>query len=144
MTGPRTSREPAYMAATTAYFEHDADHGTVDPAERSRLAAARHAGHVRALAAELASVAGDEPAPDDWSWTGALLVRCRRAAEARPGPPAPPALVVAAAELADLILEGAAQANVRDVDLVGFVDLPAVALDAVTEAWAHAEERLDE
>jgi hypothetical protein len=121
------------MAATPVYFECEVGHGAVDPAERSRLAAARHAEHVRALAAELASVDGDEPAPDDWTWTGALLVRCRR-----------PSWSSRRAELVDLILEGAAQANVRDVDLVGFVDLPALALDAVTEASAHAEERLAE
>jgi len=82
----------------------------------------------------------------DWSWA-AIVARVKAAAEDRSrttGTTVPAGLILSAAELVDLLIEGAAQANVRDVDLAAFVNLPAVALAAVGEAWSHVAERVRE
>lgn len=110
----------------------------MDPAERTRLARQRHAEAVREAEAELAdSATVAELAPDDWRLP-AIVARVVAAAE----PGTSPVLIVAAAQLVDGILEACAQSNIRECDVVQFVDLPVIALRSVAEWWRHAPERI--
>jgi len=137
----------AWELASPQYFEWQVDPADeMDPAERTRLALARYEQQVREAEAELSKVSIINLAPDDWSWES-ILARVKAAAEDRSrttGTAVPAGLILSAAELVDLLIEGAAQANVRDVDLAAFVNLPAVALAAVGEAWSHVAERVRE
>ena len=137
----------AYELASPQYFEWQVDPADeMDPAERTRLALARYDEQVREAEEALAEIRELVPAPADWRWP-AILARVKAAAEDRSrttGTTVPAGLILSAAELVDLLIEGAAQANVRDVDLAAFVNLPAVALAAVGEAWSHVAERIRE
>ena len=130
------------------YFEHEVDpDGTLDPYRRHRLARQRHAEAVRQAEAELSEIdSPDSISPADWRWD-ALISRVRAEADrrtAQTGDRVPAAIVWAAVEALDLVLEGLAQANIRPEDAAPFADLPAMCLSAVGTAWAAAEERFGE
>ncbi len=123
-------------------YEIEADPaGTMDEDQRTNRALDLLAERTKEAEEELTGLPAGPLAPDDWSWP-AILVRCRSSAEDQErttGTTVPVVFVTAAAQLVDLLIEGAAQGNVRDVDLARCCDLPTVALCAVREAWNHPE-----
>jgi hypothetical protein len=140
------SATPVLVGLEILYAELDPV-GELDPAERDRLARDLLAQRTREAEEELAKTAHVRSfQADDWSWSS-ILIRVKAAADQRSrttGTTVPPTLIVAAAELVDLLLEACAQANVRELDAAKFVNLPAVALAAVGEAWSHVAERVRE
>jgi hypothetical protein len=130
----------SYELSSLVYFETRVDpDGKLAPAKRRRLALARYREAVAQAERDVAEIPDTTPEPDDWR-QDAILIRVKAAAEAT----VPAGLILAASELVDSILEGAACANIRDTDVTAEIDICAVALAATSTAWAHAAERARE
>jgi len=131
------------LSSVTYYADRLDPARTMDPAERDRLARERYAAAVREAERYVTEIPATIPDPGDWGWD-AVLQRVKAAAEVRSrttGTTVPAGIILTAAQLVDLLLEGAAQANVRDTDLAEQMNLPAVALAATGTAWSVADER---
>jgi len=136
-----------YELSSLVYFETRVDpDGKLAPAKRRRLALARYREATAEAERVVAEIPEAVPEADDWRWP-AILTRVKAAAEVRSGATGatvPAGLILAASELVDCILEGAACANVRDTDVTAEIDICAVALAATSTAWAVADERARE
>ena len=132
----------AWALSSPAYWERDDD-----PADqRDQLARQRHAEAVREAEEELQNSGSGQVQSDDWR-VPAIVARVKAEADrraAQTGARVPAAIVWAAVEALDLVLEGLAQANIRPEDAAPFADLPAMCLSAVGIAWQHADERARE